>query len=292
MLCPLFASLPRNVATPSLRGFWFRENGRMNISETNRSTGPGNWTFGAFEIERFEEDLHLRILASAEAIKRLMDDQAETAHRALAEAPTRDNLSEWHAEDLMATASEAIESTRFAYNWADVILTSRVVDAIKNWYSSLVAITAPFAEWTLPRTKKCSEVQKFALDFERRFNIRFSCCPIGDSFLHGMVLARNKIVHNGAAVREVSRPDYIPVAEDLPGTFGTGLGRQMPAELDPDDDFRQACPEYVDTLDRVTVTIDLFDNNVQRSLAFIRWLGEQVDLFVLLSDARPGSVPS
>src|SRR5450432_596025 len=46
--------------------------------------------------------------------------------------------------------------------------------------------------------RRAAEIPRLRAKFKDHLQIEFSECPSGDSFLEGMVLARNKIVHNGA----------------------------------------------------------------------------------------------
>ncbi len=115
-------------------------------------------------------------------------------------------------------------------------------------------------------------------EFADRFGIDFSRCPTGDSFLEGMVLARNKIVHNGAMVWEASsRPD--PIVSE--GTHE----EWSPSKFD--QDFVNRFPEYSESAGRITVTEELFKTNTQRALEFVTWVGEQVDSFLRLLTRPP-----
>jgi hypothetical protein len=99
-----------------------------------------------------------------------------------------------------------------------------------------------------------------------------------------MALARNKIVHNGAVAWEASsRPNSIVVegAEEewCPSKF--------------DREFVDRFPEYVDDADRITITSALFNANVKLALAFVTWVGDQLDSFLrLLAEPSAGCAPS
>lgn len=160
-------------------------------SYANRLAGLGEWTPGAREIERFREDLYLRIVGTAETMNRILDEEAETVLSALRRAAAGGNLDEERMEFELGTVSDSVENSRFAYNWAHVMLTTRVLDAIKTWSSQLVCF--------VPEGKPYNpEVDYLRSEFVSRFKIDFSGCSTGDSFLIGMILARNKIVHNRA----------------------------------------------------------------------------------------------
>ena len=60
-----------------------------------------------------------------------------------------------------------------------------------------------------------------------------------------------------------------------------------------DHDFVERFSEYVDSLARITVTGTLFNTNVELALAFVTWVGEQIDLFVrLLAKSSDRDLPS
>jgi hypothetical protein len=158
------------------------------------------------------------------------------------------------------------------------MLTTRVLDTLKTLSWHLVDFR-PKGDYAGK-----SEFLRLRSEFADRYKIDFSKCSTGDSFLEGMVLARNKIVHNGAAVWEASsRPDAIVVE-------GTQY-EWSPSESD--QSFVSRFPGYVDSTNRITVMEDLFKTNVERALVFVEWVGEQLDLFVqLLAKPSAGCSPS
>lgn len=171
----------------------------------------------------------------------------------------------------------AAEHSRFTYNWAHVMLTTRVVDALKTLSGHLID----------PRPKgRCSkkgEILRLSAEFADRFNIELSECPKGVALLEGMVLARNKIVHNGAMAWEAcSDPDAIAVE---------GAEEWSPSKCDRD--FVERFPEYVDSDKRITVTEQLFKTNTEWASAFVTWVSGQFDSFVqLLTKPTAGCRPS
>lgn len=241
-------------------------------------SGLGEWTPGAHEAECFREDLHLRIVGTAETMNRILEGQADAVLCNLRKAEAEGRLHEERADVEMAAVCDSIEHSRFTYNWAHVMLATRVLDFLRKLSSRLTDVQ--------PKGKYSgsSEVQRLTAEFAARFGIDFSKVPVGDSFLEGMVIARNKIVHNGAMAWELSsRPDTILVegAEETwcPSNF--------------DQEFVERFPEYVDSADRITVTATLFNGNVEQSLGFVTAVGEQIDSFVrLLSSPPTGCLPS
>ena len=249
----------------------------IDDNDVNGLDGLGEWTPGARETECFREDLYLRIVGTAETMNRILDEEAETVLFNLRKAAADGNLHEERADVDMVAFFDSIEHSRFTYNWAHVMLTTRVMDMLKTLCSHLVD--------SRRKGKYCgSEFLRIRAEFADRFEIDFSRCPTGDSFLEGMVLARNKIVHNGAMVWEASsRPSYVVVEgtdeQWSPTTF--------------DRDFVDRFSEYGDSSARITVTGTLFDTNVELALAFVTWVGEQLDSFVrLLAKPPAGCLPA
>ena len=240
--------------------------------------GLGDWTPGTHETERFREDLYLRIVGTAETMNRILDGQADTVLRNLRKAEADGRLHEERADVEMATVCDSDEHSRFTYNWAHVMLATRVLDFLRKLSAHLTDIQ--------PKGKYSgqSEVQRLTAEFAARFRIDFSKVPVGDSFLEGMVVARNKIVHNGAMAWELSsRPDTILV-EGAEETW-------CPSKFD--QEFVERFPEYVDGTDRITVTATLFSENVEQALRFVTAVGEQIDSFVRLLSLPPtGRLPS
>jgi hypothetical protein len=220
----------------------------------------------AQEAESFREDLYLRSVGTAETMARILDGQAETLLSKRQETAADGRLHEDRADVEMARASDSMEHARFMYNWAHVMLTTRVLDVLKT-------LSSHFVELRPKRKYHGCDFLRLKSEFADRFGIEFSKCPTGDSFLEGMVLARNKIVHNGAMAWEASsHPDAIVVE-------GT-CEEWSPSKFD--QDFVNRFPEYADGADRITVTEELFKSNAGRVLEFVTWVGEQVDAFVQL----------
>jgi hypothetical protein len=249
------------------------------MSDHNDAIGMsslGEWTPGAYEAERFLEDLNLRIVATAETMARVLDERAETILSNLRQAASDGNLHEDREAVEMENVLDSVEHSRFTYNWAHVMLTTRVVDVLKTLSGHLIELQ--------PKNKypQEGEIPRLRAEFADRFNIEFSLCPSGDSFLDGMVLARNKIVHNGAMAWEASsNPDAILVG---------GAAEWSPSKRDRD--FVARFPEYVDD-NRITVTQELFNTNVERAKVFVTWVGEHLDSFVqLLTKPSAGCSPS
>jgi hypothetical protein len=236
-------------------------------------SGLGEWTPGAQEVGRFREDLDLRIVATAETMARTLEARAETVLSRLRQAEATGNLREDREAVAMEAVFDSVEHLRFTYNWAHVMLTTRVVDVLKTLSLQLIDL----------RPKgKCSEkgeIPRLRAEFADRFRLELSQCPSGDSFLEGMVLTRNKIVHNGSMAWEaLSTPD-----EGAESWSPWKCGR----------DFVASFPEYVDSSNRITVTEELFCQNVERAKVFVTWVGEHLDPFVqLLAKPSAGRLPS
>jgi hypothetical protein len=242
-------------------------------------SGLGEWTPGAQEAERFLEDLYLRIVATAKTMARILDERAETVLSNLRQAAADGNLHEDREAIEMEEVLDAVEHSRFTYNWAHVMLTTRVVDVLKTLSGHLITLR-PEGKYS-----EKGEIPRLRAEFADRFKIEFSKCPSGESFLEGMVLARNKIVHNGAMVWEASSgPDAIVV---------DGAEEWFPSECDRDFVTRFAEYVDVDSANRINVTEALFETNVERARAFVTWVGEHFDSFVqLLTKPSAGCSPS
>ena len=257
-----------------------------NHNDAVGMSGLGDWTPGAQEAERFREDLYLRIVATAETMARILDGRAETVLSSLRKAAANGILHEDREAVEMEAVSDCVEHLRFTYNWAHVMLTTRMVDALKTWSAHLVDFQ-PKAKSSDKGTPSCArraaEIRRLGAEFAVRFTIEFSKCPNGDSFLEGMVIARNKIVHNGAmAWQAASNPDTI-VVEGTEEWSPWKCDREFVAE------FR----EYVDSANRITVSEELFKANAERTMAFITWVGEHIDSFVqLVTKPSAGGSPS
>lgn len=240
-------------------------------------SGLGEWTPGTHETERFREDVYLRIVATAETMARILGVRAETVLSNLRQAAADGLLHEDREAVEMEEICNAVEHSRFTFNWAHVMLTTRVQDALKALAGHVID--------TRPKRRYPGkgEMLQLGAEFADRFKIDFSKCPSGASFLEGMVLARNKIVHNGAMAWEATgSPDAIVVE---------GTEEWSPSERDRD--FVTRFPEYADGTYRITVTEELFRTNVERAKVFVTWVGEQLDSFVqLLTKPSAGSAPS
>lgn len=252
--------------------------------ESHDTSALGRWTPGADEAERFREDLYLRIVRTAETMNRILDERKDSVLSNLRKAEADGKLHEERADYEMAAFSEYAEHSRYTYNWAHVMLTTRMVDGLKRLSSDLAAIR-PKCKYPKKKSKEReSEVSLLRSKFAVRFNIAFANSPTGESFLEGMACARNKIVHNRAMVWEESS---LPVNIVLEGANN----EWSPSKRD--QDFVTQYPEYVDSCEQITVTEALFNTNADRAMAFVKWVGEQVDSFVrLLSEpSAEGSAP-
>jgi len=255
-------------------------------NDANEMCGLGEWTPGADEVERFRVDLYLRIVGTAETMARILNGRAETVMSKLRQAAADGDLHEDREAVEMEAVFDSVEHCRFTYNWAHVMLTTRVVDVLKTWSGHLIDLRprGTYSDKGAPTcARRAKEIPRLRTEFADRFKIEFSKCPSGDSFLEGMVLARNKIVHNAALAWEASSsPDDIEVE-----------GTEEGAPSKCDRDFVIRFPEYVDSANRITVTEALFKTNVERARDFVRWVGEQLDSFVqLLTKPSAGSSPS
>jgi hypothetical protein len=243
--------------------------------------GLGESTPGADEAERFREDLYLRIVGTAETMARILDGRAASAlsdsHNIAADGKLHEDRMTAEMEAAEMEAAYVAEHSRFTYNWAHVMLTTRVVDALKTLSGHLIDARPK------GRCSKKGEISRLSAEFADRFKIKFSKCPSGDAFLEGMVLARNKIVHNGAMAWEAcSNPDAIVVE---------GTEDWSPSKCDRD--FVARFPEYVDSDKRITVAEQLFKTNTERASTFVTWVCGQFDSFVqLLTRPSAGCSPS
>ena len=239
-------------------------------------SGLGEWTPGAQEAERFREDVYLRIVATAETMVRSLDGRAETVLSSLRKAAADGNLHEEREAVELEAVLDSVEHSRFTFNWAHVMLTTRVVDVLKTLSGDLIAVR-PKGTYSVK-----GEIRRLSAEFADRFKIDFSKCPSGDPFLEGMVLARNKIVHNGAMAWEAS---------SSPDARVEGTDEWSPWKCDRD--FATRFPEYIDGANRITVPEKLFKTNVERTMAFVTWVGERLDSFVqLLTKPSAGCSPS
>ncbi len=254
--------------------------------DANDTCGLGELSPGADEAERFREDLYLRIIGTAETMAGILDARAEAVSSRLRQATTTGSLHEDREAVETEAVLDSVEHLRFTYNWAHVMLATRVVDALKTWSHS-VADFRPIAKPSNAAKPSCekrmAELRRLKAEFAERFEIEFSKCPSGDLFLDAMVLARNKIVHNGAMAWEASsNPDEI---------LDEGAEEWSPSKCDRD--FVARFPEYVDNFDRITVPEELFRQNVERAKVFVTWVGEHLDSFVqLLTEPSVGRLPS
>jgi hypothetical protein len=235
------------------------------------------WMPGRSEAERFQEDLHLRIIGTTTLMSHALDEQASGIIVDLQRAATAGILREDRAEAEWAKVADMVEHERFVYNWAHVMLTTRVIDALRALGGLLTEIV-PKGDY---RKKGRGELQRLEAEFAERFNIKLSDAPTGVLFLEGMVLTRNKIVHNGAMLWEATtNPNSILIEAEEPWAPGK-----------PDQDFVNRFPIYIDG-NRVTNTKALFETNVNEALRFTAWLTEQFDNSVHLLTLTTGSAPS
>lgn len=237
----------------------------------------GPWAPGAHELERFREDLYLRILGTTEVMHHLLDTTADGIITAVQEAAAKGLLHEDRADVELGKVVDCVEHQRYVANWAHVMLTTRVVDVLRALSWLLVEVRPKGNYYKKDR----SEVQRLEAEFADRFGITLGDAPTGTGFLEGMVVARNKIVHNAGMLWEASSQPNTITTEGEPWT---------PKAFD--QDFATRFPEYVDG-ERITIKKEPFDANVTRSVAFVEWVCERFDEFVQLLDASPqGGTPS
>ena len=241
---------------------------------------------GGYEVDRFREDVYLRIVATAETMAQILDGRAEAVLSSLRKAAAAGLLHDDREAVEMEKVCDSIEHSRFTYNWAHVMLTTRVLDALKTLLGQLVGFPpkSTHSDKGAPScARRSGEIPRLAAEFADRFGIDFLKCPSGDAFLEGMVLARNKIVHNGAMAWEASSSPGAIVVE--------GTEEWSPSKRD--QEFVTRFPEYVDSANRITVSEVLFKTNVELASAFVTWAGERLDLFVqLLTNPSAGCSPS
>ena len=165
-----------------------------NHNDAVGMSGLGDWTPGAREAERFREDVYLRIVETAATMARILDGRTDAVLSSLRKAAADGNLHEEREAVEMEAVLDSVEHSRFTFNWAHVMLTTRVVDVLKTLWGDLI-------DFRPKGTYVKGDIRRLSAEFADRFKIDFSKCPSGDSFLEGMVLARNKIVHNGTMAR-------------------------------------------------------------------------------------------
>lgn len=237
-----------------------------------------SWKPGQFEAESFREDLDLRIVGTTAVMSHALDQDAGDVIDELQRTAASGLLHDELAEIEWAKVSDIYEHKRFVYNWAHVMLSTRVVDALRR-LARLLQEEKPKGNYSEKRT---TEVDRLANEFAHRFKIEFSSCPTGKPFLQGMVIARNKIVHNGAMLWEAkSNPNPILIE-----------GEEEPwiPEVD-DQEFVKQFPAHADG-DRITITEEIFAANAENSLRFIEWLTGEFDKYVEFSARPAGPVPS
>jgi hypothetical protein len=234
------------------------------------------WTPGTTEAERFREDLYLRIRGTTMLMNHALDKDATGIIADLQCAAATGMLHEERADIEWDKIADIAQHERFVYNWAHVMLTTRVVDTLRTLAAHLNGIV-PKANYG----KTGGELGRLAAEFSMRCNIDLSKSPDGVEFLEGMVLARNKIIHNAGMLWEGSSdPNTIQVEGDEPWTPATH-----------DQEFIKRFPVYADN-DRITITKELFETNANLSLRFIEWLTNRFDQFVRFLNAPTTSTPS
>ena len=232
------------------------------------------WMPGAHERERFRADVHLRIKSTAHVMSELLNNAANRIFGAVETAAKAGHLHEERAEIEYARVADLGEHERWVYNWASVMLTTRTMDAFRHLTTILDRLLPPH------QAKGKSECEKLKQQFRDRCNIDLDTAPNGTGFLDGMVLARNKIVHNAGHLYErSSNPDSIPVEGDEPW---------QPTLRD--EEFLERFPAYTDG-DRITVTKELFAQQAEQCLALITYVTAAFDQFVQLLSA-PAGTPS
>ena len=95
--------------------------------QTTDNQGLGPWTPGASETERFRADLYLRILGTTQVMSHLLDETADSILSAVQHAAAKGTLHEDRADVELAKVVDCVEHERFVYNWAHVMLTTRVM---------------------------------------------------------------------------------------------------------------------------------------------------------------------
>lgn len=240
-----------------------------SLTHQHLDTGLGAWTPGADEAERFREDLHLRILGTTQAISHLLDETASGVLRAIQDAAAKGALHDEREDVEMAKVDDCAEHERYVYNWAHVMRTTRVVDVLR-------ALSWLLSEVVPKGNHQGYELKRLGAEFTDRFHIALGDAPNGIGFLEGMVLARDKIVHNaGMAWEASSQPDVI-LSEGAPAW----------SPKTTDQTFVQRFPEYVDGIHRISVTKEVLKRNAEQSQAFVTWLTARFDAFVQLLTAE------
>ena len=112
------------------------------MSDQNDASGMnglvGEWMQGAQEVDRFREDVYLRIIATVETLARILDGRAEVVFSSLRKAAATGLLHEDREPVEMEKVCDSIEHSRFTYNWAHVMLTTRVLDALTSLSGQMV----------------------------------------------------------------------------------------------------------------------------------------------------------
>ena len=157
--------------------------GTTQSNMSGKDLGP--WTPGAHEVERFREDLYLRILGTTTVMTHLLEKTTDTIISAVQDAAAKGVLHEERADVELEKAVDCVEHQRYVCNWAHVMLTTRVVDVLRR-LSWLLVEVFPKGHY---RKKGYSEVQALAAEFQDRFQITLGDAPTGIVFLEGMVAA-------------------------------------------------------------------------------------------------------
>jgi hypothetical protein len=229
------------------------------------------WTPGAHELERFREDLYLRINATTASMSEQLNRGTDAILAAVESAAKSGALHPERADVEYEKVADLAEHERFVYNWALVMLTTRTIDTFKHLIRAANNLVPP-----CPQVRG-SELDKLTNDFQARCNIHLADAPTGIDFLDGMRLARNKIVHNAGNLYELSSdPNPIQAEDDAPW---------QPSMHDRD--FVQRFPAYADA-DRITVTKELFEQQTEYCLTFVTYVTERFDRFVQLLSAPAG----
>jgi hypothetical protein len=232
------------------------------------------WAPGAYEFERFREDLYLRIWGTTSVMSHALDRDANTITTALQRASEAGALHPDRADIEYAKVADIAEHERFVYNWTLVMLTTRTIDALKH-----LTLVADKLAPKYHRHGK-SDLEKLTNEFQERYNITLADATTGIAFLEGMRIARNKIVHNASALYELTSDPNAILAEGEPAWT------PKPA----DQDFLQHYPEYADG-EHITITKHVFEQRAQQALDFIAYATERFDHFIQLL-AAPTGTPS
>lgn len=209
------------------------------------------------EAQSFEWDLHILIIGTMKAGEEQLSKETDKALADLdkyAEHPkaNHERLSDERVDALWMYSDQ----TRFLRNSALVSLTSRLYQALRR-----MANTAErFSPRTQPRYSDGrfggkNEFKRLWNEIEARFGLDMQANQARINFVEPMVLARNKIVHEGS---EIS---------------------QLKDDFTPDLSFANDCPEYVS--DRgiyaeIDAKEEVLEGNFKASNELVKWLAVEL----------------